>query len=291
MTIKPAANVLPVLALLAAATFWGIVWYPLRWLDTQGINGVWSTFLLFATALIAGLPWLWRGRHDIIKHPLLLACIALANGWCNTSFILAVLDGTVVRVMLLFYLSPVWAVLLGRIILGERLPPLGLLTLSLALCGSMIILWDPALGLPWPSEQADWLAISSGLTFALSNVLVRKAEGVRVTVKTVITWVGVTSLTGGILLTGGMAPPAWDVHALGVAVALGLFGMALMTVLLVYGVTHMPVHRSSTILLFEVLAGAVSAAWWANEYLGWAEWSGGALILLAAWVAGRQQHR
>ncbi len=288
MSIKPKADIFPVLALLVAATFWGVVWYPLRWLEIQGINGVWSTFILFATALMVGLPWLWRGRQDIFKHPLLLMSIALANGWCNTSFILAVLDGTVVRVMLLFYLSPVWAVLLGRLLLGERLPPLGFITLALALCGSMIILWDPALGMPWPSEQADWLAISSGMTFALSNVLVRKAKGVRVTVKTVITWVGVTSLTGVMLLAGDMTPPPWDPAVLSVAVALGIFGMALITVLLVYGVTQMPVHRSSTILLFEVLAGAVSAALLAGEHLGVAEWAGGTLILLAAWVAGRQ---
>jgi len=69
---------------------------------------------------------------------------------------------------------------------------------------------------------------------------------------------------------------------------LGIFGMALMSVCLVYGVSRLPVHRSSVILLVEVFAGAVSAQWLAGETLDARELMGGALILTAAWFAGRQ---
>ncbi|RMD78177.1 MAG: hypothetical protein D6809_06375, partial [Gammaproteobacteria bacterium] len=56
---------------------------------------------------------------------------------------------------------------------------------------------------------------------------------------------------------------------------------------LLYGVRRMPVHRSAVILLFEVLAGAVSAHLLAGEPLGARVLGGGALILAAAWLASR----
>lgn len=282
------SSFLPVAALLFAATFWGVLWWPLRWLDEHGIPGLWASLLLFASASVLGLPLLWRQRGQWARHPFALTGLAFASGWCNTAFILAVLDGEVVRVLLLFYLSPVWAVLLAWLILHERPPAIAWLTLSLALGGALVILWDPALGVPWPRDHADLLALSSGMAFAFSNVLVRKATTASIGFKTVTSWCGVVALAAIAIVLHEGAAPVWNAQAVAVAVVLGMFGMALMSVCLVYGVTRLPVHRSSVILLFEVVAGAASAAWLAGETLGAQEWLGGGLILAAAWVAGRR---
>ena len=56
MPSKPASPVLPVLALLAGATLWGVIWYPMRLLETAGLNGVWLTLILYASALVFSLP-------------------------------------------------------------------------------------------------------------------------------------------------------------------------------------------------------------------------------------------
>jgi drug/metabolite transporter (DMT)-like permease len=282
-------DVLPILALMATALFWGLLWYPLRWLAEHGLPGLWATEVLFTSALVLGAPVLWRYRAQAPRRSGLLLGLALTSGWCNTAFILAVLDGQVVRVMLLFYLSPVWAVLLARLLLRERLPSLALVTLILAVVGAIIILWDPSLGIPWPRGYADWLAISSGLAFALSNVFIRMGQDLAVALKTVIAWLGVTVLSGVLLMSGAGGHAEWNGAALLVAVAIGMVGIVLMSSCLVYGVSRMPVHRSAVILLFEVIVGAVSAQWLAGEALGAREWLGGVLILSAAWFASRQQ--
>src|SRR3569833_3599480 len=106
------SELLPVVALLFAATFWGILWWPLRWLADTGIPGLWASLLLFVSASVLGLPLLWRQRAQWPRHPAALLGLALASGWCSAAFILAVLDGEVVSVLLLFYLSQVWVVLL-----------------------------------------------------------------------------------------------------------------------------------------------------------------------------------
>jgi len=47
----------------------------------------------------------------------------------------------------------------------------------------------------------------------------------------------------------------------------------------------MPIHRSAVILLFELVAGAVSSQWLTNEIVTTTEWFGGALIVLAAYLS------
>ena len=110
-------HLLPVLSLLVTATMWGLVWYPLRLLEARGLDGLWVTLASYGAALALGSVWLWRGRGDWLREPLVLILMTLAVGWCNVAFVLAVLDGTVVRVLLLFYLSPLWALVLGWVLL------------------------------------------------------------------------------------------------------------------------------------------------------------------------------
>jgi drug/metabolite transporter (DMT)-like permease len=72
------------------------------------------------------------------------------------------------------------------------------------------------------------------------------------------------------------------------AVALGWFGFLIMTLLVIYGVTHMPVHRSAVILLFELVVGAVSSLMLTDETVRTQEWIGGGLILLSAYLAAHE---
>lgn len=278
---------LPVMGLLLAATLWGIFWYPLRLLEQQGLQGLWATLLIFSSALLVGLPVLWKQRAELARHPWLLLVIAIANGWCNTAFILAVLDGAVVRVLLLFYLSPLWTVILGRFILGERPSRLATVALAIAMIGAFITIWEPALGIPWPQGQADWLAISSGFAFALSNVLIRKVQAVPVAIKTVTSWIGVVFLSGLWISMVGAPVPDVGLNVLAAAFFIGILGVVLMSLAVQYGVTHMPAHRSSVILLFEVVVGAISAQLLTDEVVLPREWIGGTLIVLAAWLTSR----
>jgi len=288
MSSVPRQALLPVLGLLLSATLWGVIWYPLRLLEQHGLQGLWTTLIMYAAATLVGVAVALPRRHEIPRHPWALTVIGLTNAWCNIAFILAVLEGNVVRVLLLFYLSPLWTVLLGWFMLDERPSRSAFVTLGVALVGALIMLWDPALGVPWPQSEADWLAISSGLSFAVSNVLVRKTQGVSVRLKSAVTWLGVALMAGLWVWAGGLPLPAAAPAAFVGAIALGLFGTVIMTAAVQYGVTHMPVHRSAVILLFELVAGAVSSQLLTDEVVLMREWIGGALIMVAAYFSARQ---
>ncbi|MEO6697159.1 MAG: DMT family transporter [Gammaproteobacteria bacterium] len=279
--------VLPTLSLLFGATLWGVFWFPLRWLEAQGVPGLWSSLFIYLTVTVVSLPWLWQRRGELVKSPRMLLALALIAGWCNVAFILAVIEGNVVRVLLLFYLSPLWAALLGRLLLGERLSSHAWLTLAVAMTGALTMLWNAAAGWPWPQTQADWLAISAGFTFALSNVIVRKAQNISYGVKSIAVWWGGALMAGVGLLAMPLTMPEISLPVLGVIVALACGGMMVMTLAVQYGVTQMPVHRSAVILLFEIVAGAVSAQLLTDEIVLPSEWLGGALILAAAYFSAR----
>ncbi len=291
MTFSQRAHWLPVASLLFSATLWGLLWWPLRWLQAHGLQGVWSTFIIFVVPMCLGLPYLVSRRREVMAYPGLLTIVALANGWCNTAFILAVLQGHVVRVLLLFYLSPLWAVLLGKLILGEELGPRGRGTVLLAMIGAALMLWDPSLDIPWPQDAADWLAISSGFAFSLSNVYVRRLQDVSVATKTVVSWCGVAAVAMVAITVMAVPPPPLAVAPLAGAAALGACGITFMTLAVQYGVTHMPVYRSAVILLFELVAGTASSQLLTDEVVSELEWFGGVLIISAAWFAARAQLR
>ncbi len=289
MSDKRLQELFPVFSLLLAATLWGLMWYPLRLLDGAGLNGVWTSLIAYSALTVLALPLLWRGRQELVQQFWPFLAIGVATGWCNLAFVLAVLDGTVVRVLILFYLSPLWAVLLGHFMLGERMSTYSRAVLGVAMIGALMMLWSPELGFPWPQSVSDWLAISSGFTFALANVLVRKNQHLSMNNRAISVWWGGVLVSGLCLLwpeSQGVPHVAWET-ILG-AIALGV-ALAATTFAIQYGVSHMPVHRSAVILLFELIIGAVSAQLLTDETVRLIEWIGGALILTAAWLTARRQ--
>ena len=284
---KHESRLLPVASLLFSATLWGVVWYPLRLLEQQGLAGVWSALVSFSAALVVMLWVFVRDRSALRQNLLPLALMSLAAGWCNVAFIMAVVDGNVVRVLLLFYLSPFWAVCLGWFMLDERLDSKSLQVFVIAVAGALIMLWNEDVGMPWPRSNADWLAVSSGFAFALSNVFVRRMQNVSVALKAVSSWSGVVvvALLWIVLTRTGL--PGVGAPVLFQAVLLGVCGFLVMTLSVFYGVTRMPVHRSAVILLFELVAGALSSLWLTEEVVLLQEWLGGIMIVTAAWLAAR----
>ncbi len=191
------------------------------------------------------------------------------------------------RVMLLFYLSPLWSTLMGWWWLGERPSRTGIATLALATLGAAVMLWNPQLGLPWPQGWADWLALSAGLAFSLSNVLLRRLQHLSELPRVFVSVAGVIVVVGVWLLVAGLDFPQVEWPVWGAAILLGGVGIFIAGLAVVHGVSHMPVHRSAVIMLFELVAGALSSQLLTDEVLMRVEWIGGSLIVLGAYLSAR----
>lgn len=289
MSTKP--SLYPVLGLLTGATVWGLIWYPFRVLNDLGMQGVVATFLVFCFALGLGLIVYRRALVELSTSSWLLLAIALAAGWTNIANVIAVIHGEVVRVMLLFYLAPLWTVFLSRYFLGERLNNRAWGVMLLAISGALVMLWRPQMGWPWPKNSAEWIAISAGVAFALSNVLTRKITEVSVPIKALTIWSGVVLVALIWLL---IAPPTWpvwsEISATAVSWLIIIGGVIFIaTAGMQYGLTHIAANRAIVILLFELVVIAISSYFLANESLSLREWLGGAMIVAASLFSGAME--
>ena len=286
-TVKTPASA-PTWALLAGATLWGLVWYPYRLLALAGFDGIWAAGITYAIALLIGIALFPRELARLRRMPPLALLMGLAIGWSNLAYVLGVLEGEVMRVLLLFYLAPLWTVPLAWIVLHERLDGAGLAVMALAFAGAMAMLWKPDLGLPWPTARAEWLGLAAGFLFALGNVLVRRLDTMSDAGKSIVIWAGV-----GLAALANL--PASRVGAADIALALrAQWPLALgtgavltaMSLALQYGLARMPANRAIVILLSELVVAAVAAYALAGEMLRAQDWLGGALIVAASLTSG-----
>lgn len=278
---------MPVAALLAGATVWGLIWYPYRALDAAGIGGALATTLTYAGALLLGIVLL-RPKLQMSR---LLGAIALTAGWANVGFTIAVIYGDVMRVVLLFYLAPAWTILFARLLLGEKLSGAGYGLMLLALAGAVVMLWQPQIGWPVPRAGVEWMALSSGAMFALSNVLIRKTAQIAIELKVLAVFFGGIVAGAACLMVSGAEVAIW-VPAPGQLLLLSLLAVVLLAVNLAvqYGLSHVCANRAIVIYLFELVVTAVAAWLLADEVLTLKEWCGGIMIVAAGLLSDRLAH-
>ena len=209
------------------------------------------------------------------------------------AYVIAVLEGEVMRVLLLFYLAPLWTVPIAWLVLRERLDAAGIAVMVLAFAGAMVILWRPQIGMPWPAERAEWLGLAAGFLFALGNVLVRKLDTMTDAGKSIVIWGGVTIAAATYLPASHVAPAAaWSI-ALDAWPLIAGIGAALvaMSLAMQYGLARMAANRAIVILLFELVVAAVASWLLTDETMRPQDWIGGALIVIASLLSGWLERR
>ncbi|WP_431274480.1 DMT family transporter [Variovorax ureilyticus] len=277
------------LALVFNAFVWGVSWFPFRQIEAHGLHPVWTTFLVYA-AIAAVIGMLRRSLwHMFAVHPGLVL-LGLAAGLTNVGFNWAVTQGDVVRVVLLFYLMPLWSVLLAWVVLGERPTASALARVALALAGVAVVLKTPEVEWPVPSSLPDWLAVAAGFSFAVTNILLRSQRHAPGESRALAMFAGCALVAGTTAIAGtalgAMPAPSWaETGWWGWATVLGT-GFVLANICLQYGAARLAGNVTAVIMLSEVLFASVSSVALGAGTMSARIWMGGALIVLAAaWSA------
>jgi drug/metabolite transporter (DMT)-like permease len=281
-----------VLGLLTGALVWGLIWYPYRALEQVGVSGSLATLASYGVGLLGAVALFRRDLGPLLRPDPTLALIALSAGWCNLAYVLGTIHGQVMQVLLLFYLAPLWTVLFARLLLDERPGAVGAAVIFLSLTGAALMLWQPGARLPLPRTGAEWLGLSSGLTFAFSNVLIRRARHQSIRLKSTAVLLGVVTIAALVVPfeAGAVLPRpagvAWPHLAL-----LILLGLVLLATNLAvqHGLTLTSANQAIVIMLTELVVGAASAYLLAGEAMRWNEWAGGAMIVAASLLSGRMR--
>ncbi len=295
---SPAAG-LAALALVFNALVWGTSWWPFRWLQAAGLHPLWATtivFVLASAAIVAARP---RAVRQVLTTPALWVLV-LAAGTTNAAFNWAVVIGDVVRVVLLFYLMPLWTVLLARVVLHERFSTSATLHVALGLAGAAIVLWpeaaqpDDALrsfasSLPLPRSLADWLGVVGGFSFACNNVMLRREAGRPEEGRALAMFAGGALVAGGLAVTlaaSGQARWPWPPTASWLLPMAGLSCIFLAgNLALQYGTARLPANRAAVVMLTEVVFASGSALAFGGGTLTPRLALGGGLIVASALLA------
>lgn len=272
---------LPIMVLFASSIGWGLTWLPLKFLGEHGMQGLALVVIAFGAAALLLVPvtvgqWArWRGR----VHLLLL--IALFGGFANLSFQIAIYHGNVIRVMILFYLLPVWSVLGGRLFLQEKIDRQRVVAVIAALAGAVLILGGPEV-FTVPPNWIDLLAIGSGLSFALNNLVFRATEDLPTAGKVNAMFAGCALLALGYLFFQHDSVFPRSQQVLGWTLAYGLLWVMAITFGTQWGVERLAAGRAAIIIMMELVAAVFSAVLILGEQLEGLEWAGAALVIGAA---------
>ena len=273
-------SLLPIFSLLFGAFVWGIIWYPYRLMAQAGVSGIYSSFYVFILTIAIALPYFFITKKKVPIWSKDFWLLAFVAGYTNISYVLAVIDGEVVRVMLLFYLSPVWTISLAHFMLNEDTQKRHYIAVFISLIGAFIMFWEPGYLIHLDSKN-DWLALSSGLGFAMTNVMTRKHEHMTVNQKALAIWLGVIVVAMICIMFDKNAMPTLDFFrpvdaAIMMVIALSLF---LSTLLVQFGVTQIKAVEASSFFLFEIVVAAISSYFLVGESIALKEWLGGILII------------
>lgn len=282
-------NTVALVSLLTGATIWGLIWHPYRVLEGMAVSPALAATLTYFVALLLGLP-LFRRQLANIRPNRMLLLIALVAGGCNLGYVLATVQGEVMRVLLLFYLAPLWTVLLARLLLNEKVSLPGTAVIALSLAGAVVMLWQPQLGAPLPEKAAEWLGLAAGFLFAFANVLIRRAQDLSIEVKSMAVFAGVVVMG---LAAIPFSPGAVILPPISGWLLVGVIGLVLLATNLFvqYGLTHTPANQAIVIFLFELVVAALSSWLLAGEAMSLKEWIGGAMIVTASLFSGKLEMR
>ena len=262
---------------------WGFYWIPVRAVDAGGLSGAWGTCVIGAAALVFLLPLIVRRRTISACDRTSLVFIAV-GGAAFALYSVGFLFGRVAMIILLYFLTPVWSVLIARFVLGWDTPALRLVAILVGLAGLGIMLGGSG-GLPLPRSSGEWMALAAGVLWSVSTTGIRIRPEIPPVEAPFVFALGAVTTAAIVASAMNGQPLGFDApleaKAFLIAIATGVVWWGASIAALLWAAARLDPARVGLLLMGEVLVGAGTAAILAGERLSATEWLGGALVLTA----------
>ncbi len=269
-----------------SASAWGLYWIPLRFLEDQGVGGSWAVALLNApAALLLGVVLLFQlAAHR--GHMREAAAIGVITGLGLALYGLGLVFSSVMRATLLFYLTPVWATLIGIVWLEEKATWLRWVAIGVGLIGLLMLVSGG--GASVPLGIGDVFAFFSGIAWAVGAAMIKKYNAVPLVGMTVFQFAS-TAFFGLLLgaVAGLLVPPDLSVIAASLPSAAGISILFIIPAVMVlfWAQKFLFPGRVGLLMMSEVLVAAITASLFLpHERMNGIEWLGAALIIGACLV-------
>ena len=274
----PSISFQPVLWAAVSAVLWGLWWIPVRYMETLGLHGAWSGLVLnMGAAVVLGagvllglVPLRLRGRAIVG------ACFV---GCAFTTYSIALAYSEVVRVVLLFYLAPIWSKIIEWAFLRMGWRWTTTLGLVAALTGAYLMLGGDLGTLRL--NFGDVLAVLSGMSWATGAALVFAGGAVRASSLSFVCMVAAVCIALPFAVLSGW-PTASVASVAPVSLGLGAVYTVPIIVMTLWAAQRLAPTTLTFLLTAEILSGVISSAIFLDEPFGWMQAAGTALIIFAA---------
>lgn len=257
-----------ILFLIMAAVLWSTGGFFIKWIpwNPMAISGVRSAI----TALLIAIAF--RNNLKITWSPIQLTC-AVAYALTVTLFVVANKMTTAANAILLQYTAPVHVALLSAWILKERTTLRDWFTIAAVLCGMVLFFLEQ---MSPGNLIGNLLALSTGFTFALFSVLLRKQRNAS----------PAGSVFLGNVLTALVGLPFMFEAVPGFTgwlglIYLGVFQLGTAYVLYTMAISHVTAMEAILITLIEPVLNPLWVFLLMGEIPSWTAMAGGAIILAA----------
>ena len=280
----------PNITVIVSCLFWGTYWIPLRSIDSVNSGSVWPLFLSFLLlALILVKPLIKSITNIFINknYFFLAGCFFAALGISLYSE--SLLRGEIAKVVVLFYLCPIWGTIFARFILNHSFTIKRIFSIILGIIGLEIIVGFEK-GIILPSTTVEWIALLAGLMWAMSMTLFNLANTTSGVEKTSLTaflipfvYLFLCFIPGG----RNLAIPysLLSIHPIYIWMILFAIIWLLPSILLTYfSVEVLDPGRINILLAFEVAVGFLSSALLTSEIIGFREYMGAIFVVSACFV-------
>ncbi|SEO17310.1 hypothetical protein SAMN05216227_10569 [Pseudorhodobacter antarcticus] len=267
---------------LCVGVFWGVYWVPVRAIAALGLDGAWGTGAITLAAMLFLLPFV-AGKTHVFRETGIVGVVSIALGGAAFAlYSIGFLYGKVALVVLLWFFSPVWSVLIAKFVLRWQVPTLRLIAIGVGLVGLVIMLGGEG-GVPVPRSLGEWMAFVGGLIWAGATAGMRLKSRVPPLPAAFVFAAGasLTSFAFAPFLEPLPIVAAADAARMGITVLVtGGLWWGLSIAGLMWATLRLDPARVGILLMPEVIFGALTAAIFAGETLSASEMIGGGLVIL-----------
>ena len=273
--------------LALSAGVWGLYWLPLRSIEELGVTASWSVVLFNACPLVVLVPLLLFNYQQLkgLVGPTILA--GLMIGIAFNLYANGLLETTVARATLLYYLTPIWSTLLGVVWLSEPLSKARIIAIGVALIGLFLLLSNAN-----SSNQAlnigDLYSFMSGIFWAIGVSVLNRWATVPILPLLACTFLATTLFSA---LTAGLLPanPVPDLQAVKMALPAAAFWAIFIFVpsfFIIFRISQLLFPgRVGILTMTEAIVAIVSAAILIpEESMLLLQWLGAGAIIMAGLI-------
>jgi drug/metabolite transporter (DMT)-like permease len=273
--------------LALSAGVWGLYWLPLRSIEELGVSASWSVVLFNACPLVVLVPLLLFNYQQLkgLVGPTILA--GLMIGIAFNLYANGLLETTVARATLLYYLTPIWSTLLGVVWLSEPLTKARIIAIGVALIGLFLLLSNAN-----SSNQAlnigDLYSFMSGIFWAIGVSVLNRWATVPILPLLACTFLATTLFSA---LTAGLLPanPVPDLQAVKMALPAAAFWAIFIFVpsfFIIFRISQLLFPgRVGILTMTEAIVAIVSAAILIpEESMLLLQWLGAGAIIMAGLI-------